>query len=131
MNSFQELEALGTGILEIDVKNIECRFNGATIDSISIAHELNAWLSEDLDQHGIDLPSLEEATLIVSINLTRTSRYHDPEGSIYIGKDRKPIKRGDFFSLEAECRSLIRTDEAKYESARTHQEQWPAGWPET
>jgi hypothetical protein len=131
MNSYKEIEALGSGMLEIDVKNLGCRFNGSAIDPISIAHELHAWLSEDLEQHDIDQSLLEEVTLLVSLNLMCTSKHLGPKGSFYIGKDRKPIRKGDFFSLGAECRSLIQTDEAKYESVRTHLEQWPVGWPET
>lgn len=131
MNSYKEIEALGSGMLEIDAGNLVCHFNGAAIEPISIAHELHAWLSHDLEQHSIDRSQLEEATLLVKLNLERTPKYQGPKSSFYIGQHGKPIENGEFFRLRAECKSLIRTDEAKYESARTHQEQWPVGWPET
>jgi len=131
MNSYKEIEGLGTGTLEIDALNLGCRFNGSAIEPISMAHELHAWLAQDLEQHGISRTQLEEATLSVAVNLVRTSKYQGPRGSFYIGKDGKPIEKGEFFQLDAECRSLVRTDEARYECSRVHQEQWPVGWPET
>jgi len=131
MNSYQELEVLGSGTLEIDAINLACRFNGAAIEPVSMAHELHGWLAQDLERHGNDLSQLEEATLSVALNLARLPKHQGPKGSFYIGKDGKPIEKGEFFRLDAECRSIVRTVEAKYESVRKHQEQWPVGWPET
>ena len=116
---------------DIDVLNLRCHFNGVLVEPISIAHELHAWLSQDLEQHGISPSQIEEATLSVAVDLVRSPKYQGPQGSFYIGKNGKPIEKGEFFRLSAECKSLVRTDEARYESARTHKEQWPVGWPET
>lgn len=131
MNSYKELQGLGSGTLEIDALNLRCQFNGEPVAPLSIAHELHAWLSQDLEEHGILRTQIEEATLSVAVDLVRSPKYQGPQGSFYIGKDGKPIEKGEFFRLTADCKSLVRTDEARYESARTHKEQWPVGWPET
>ncbi|WP_143006633.1 hypothetical protein [Aquimonas voraii] len=130
MNSYKELEGLGSGTLEIDALNLHCQFNGEPIAPLSIAHELHAWLSKDLEQHGILRAEIQEATLSVAVDLVRSPKFQGPQGSFYIGKDGKPIEKGEFFRLAADCKSLVRTDEARYGSARTHKEQWPVGWPE-
>lgn len=131
MNSYKELQALGSGVLVVDALNLTCRFNDADIEPPSIAHELHAWLLTDLEKHNVDRSKIDEATLSVKLNLVRSGKYQGPMGSFYIGKDGKPIEKGEFFRLAAECHSVVRTDEAKYEAARLHQEQWPVGWPET
>ena len=131
MNSYKELQELGSGMLEIDVLNLRCHFNGEPVKPLSIAHELHTWLSQDLEQHGISRSQVEGATLSVEVDLARLPNYQGPRGSFYIGKNGKPIEKGEFFRLGAKCKSLLSTDEAKYESARSHQEQWPVGWPET
>jgi hypothetical protein len=130
MNSYSELQALGAGLLEIDVLIPACHFNGERVDTLSIAHELHLWLLRDLQKHNIHIASLEEAALAVKIDLTRSPSSKNPRGNFYIGKDGMPITKGEFFKLEAKCKSNVRTKEATYGFERTHHEQWPVTWPE-
>lgn len=131
MNSYANLQILGSGVLEIDALELKCKFNGAAIEPLSIAHELNAWLLVDIQKHNIPASTLKQAKLSVTIDLPCSHAPSNPRGSFYIGKNGLPIEKGDFFKLKAQCKSEIKTDEKNYSVERNHYEQWPVGWPET
>lgn len=131
MNSYPEIQALGSGTLKIDALTLACQFDGVSIEPLSIAHELQAWLAADLLKHNIPITALEEAVLCVSMDLQCSPAPTRPRGSFYIGKNGMPIEKGDLFRLTAQCKSSIKTDETFYEAQRDLHEQWPVGWPET
>lgn len=131
MNSYEAIQNLGTGLLEIDALTTECKFNGNQIESLSIAHELHGWLIEDLTKHNISVSAVSIASLSVNLELQRAPASSRTKGSFYIGKNGMPIEKGEFFHLKAECRSELDADEAHYQTEKIHYEQWPVGWPET
>ncbi|WP_409267756.1 hypothetical protein [Massilia sp. BHUDP2] len=128
-NSYVELQTLGSGVLDIDVLEAKCNFNGSPISSVSIAHELNGWLLQDKQKHNIPITELSSALLSVVIELARVPAPPSPRSSFYIGKDGKPIDKGEFFKIAANCTSEIRTGDSTYRAIRSHHEQWPVGWP--
>jgi len=130
-NSFAEIQALGSGTLDIDALSAHCSFNGGSVEPLSIAFELQAWLARDLEAHNIPPSALKEAVLQVSIELNRVPAPSGPKSGFYIGKNGLPIEKGEFFKLAARCRSSIRTDDAHYHSEKLYREQWPVGWPQT
>lgn len=131
MNSYEAIQNLGTGVLEVDALTTECKFNGKQIESLSIAHELHGWLIDDLAKHNISLPAVSRASLWVNLELQLSPAGSRTQGSFYIGKDGVPIEKGEFFHLKAECRSELNADEAHYQAEKIHYEQWPVGWPGT
>lgn len=131
MNSYVELQTLGSGVLDIDVLEPKCTFNGNPIAPLSIAYELNGWLLDDMQKHNISIAELSSALLSVVIELQRVPAPTNPRGSFYIGNDGKPIDKGEFFKITARCTSEIRMGEATYSAIRNHHEQWPVGWPNT
>lgn len=128
-NSYVELQTLGSGVLDIDVLELECSFNGNPIGLMPIAYELNGWLLDDMEKHNIPIAELSSALLSVVIELQRVPATRSRRGSIYIGKDSKPIDAGEFFKIAANCTSKIRMGDSTYQAIRSHQEQWPVGWP--
>ncbi len=131
MNSYKELVHIGSGQLEIDATAATCTFYGASIEPISIAYEISAWLKEGLEKHKIALFEIESARLTADLTLETTKDSERQHGSFYIGKDGMPIEKGCFYNLEAKLKSAISTDEATYQKARIHYERWPVGWPDT
>jgi len=105
-----------------------CIFNGQPTHTLTIACELSAWFKEDLAKHHIPLASIKEAKLEAELQ-TETRAAVATRRSYYIGKDGKPIEKGDFHTLAARLHSTIATDEASYERSRSHYESWPVGWP--
>jgi len=131
MNSYAELQNLGSGVLTIDAIGPVCTFDGHSIAPLSIAFELNAWLLEDALKHNIQISELSSARLTVTIDLQRSPAPTNPRGSFYIGKNGMPIDKGEFFRLSAKCESEIKLGGATYSASRNHFEQWPVGWPNT
>ncbi len=127
-NSYKELERLGSGSLFINVLTADCQMDGKVVDPLTIAQELQAWLLHDLEQHHIEPTKIRSATLEAKLLLERT-RGKRKSATIYIGEDQKPIKKGEFVSLTAKCRSSIATNDAEYTSRLAFEETWPLGWP--
>jgi hypothetical protein len=128
-NCYRDLERLGSGVLTIDVINAECSFNGHSIDPLSIALELQAWLHADLANNHLDVKAIDVAALKATLRLTpihgnsrqTPSRHLDPKG--------KPITKGLFNRLEIECHSHVSTDEKTYLGSYGDVEEWPTNWP--
>ncbi|MDH5360872.1 MAG: hypothetical protein OEX03_09925 [Gammaproteobacteria bacterium] len=131
MNSYEAIQKLGTGELLIDVLSGTSKFNGNVIEPLNIGLEIQAWLDEDLKKNSISIGDIKSAVLSVGVELETLPSPGNTRSSFYIGKDGKPIEKGQFFSLQARCKSEIETDEARYESEKTHCEKWPVGWPNT
>ena len=129
MNSYRELSSLGSGTLVIDVLQLKASFNGVETEAPSIAHELHMWLKEDLRANNIPVEAIQEARLVVAFEIDRVAA-PKTQCDFYIGRDGMPIHEGEFYKLLAQCKSTITTDEALYESERSHHEQWPVRWPD-
>lgn len=127
MNSYKELSSLGSGTLAIDALQLKASFNGVETEAPSIAHELHIWLKEDLQANNIPSEAIREAKLVVVFEIARVSAPKS-QRDFYIGRDGMPIREGEFYKLVAQCKSTITTDEALYESQRSHHEQWPVRW---
>jgi hypothetical protein len=128
MNSYEDLVRLGSGPLVINLLTDDCIFNGQPTHTLTIACELSTWFREDLAKHRIPLAAITEAKLDAELKMETRSAVAS-RGSYYIGKDGKPIEKGDFHTLAARLHSTIATDEASYERSRSHYESWPVGWP--
>lgn len=131
MNSYTEIERIGTGKLEIDIITGVCIFNDSQIESLSIAYELNAWVKEDFEKHNITLADIQTVKLVANLTLETSLAQKASQSSFYIGKDGKPIEKGSFYNLSAKLHSIVKTNDAIYQNERTHYETWPVGWPNT
>jgi hypothetical protein len=81
--------------------------------------------------HNIPINSIDEAKLTVRLELTRSPAPPRPQHSFYLSQDGKPIRKGEFFKLSMQCKSSIKTEKAIYSAEKSHDEQWPVGWPES
>jgi hypothetical protein len=129
VSSYRELERLGSGTLQIDALTRTCSFNRTQIRPLSIADELHVWLVRDLQEHGINLADLREASLTADLRfgsvdtkdrLTRVVHF-EPSGAV--------VSPPKFLSCEITCHSRVATDEVLYISEYRDLEEWPAGWP--
>jgi hypothetical protein len=128
-NAYEALEHLGSGMLDIDVRTGESRFNGEAIAELSIAGELNAWFTEDCGKHAIDTDDIASARLTAQMTAARTDAKQKSTAVQHLDAAGKPIRTGDFNRVDIHCEAMIATDEATYTSSKQSREEWPVGWP--
>jgi hypothetical protein len=126
--SYRDLVALGSGRLEIDVLHDECSFEGAKIESLSIAGALRAWLLSDLAANQIDHHLLQRATLTTSLALSSIDASARTKGGWHLANGRV-IEKGPFHRLQIRCNSEIATDEKTYRSSYEDVKEFPHQWP--
>lgn len=68
-NDFEQLNKLGSGRLEIDVKTGGCLFNGEPHSKLTMPLVLNDWFLSDLNENGIQVPDIDLAELKVNFNM--------------------------------------------------------------
>ena len=131
MNSFHDLERLGSGTLAIDAITGRCTFEGNEIPRLSIAGELNAWLKEDFERNHIPISDVASVNLyaVIALNIVPLGKANQP--GIYLDRKGKAVKKGDFCKLVAKLCGEVKTDEATYRAERVHHESWPVGWHDT
>jgi hypothetical protein len=129
INSYRELERLGSGHLSIDALSGNCSFNGSPVEPLSIAYELATWLREDLLAHGIPAESLRHAQLHAELGFSRIDASSRATNDQHIDLGGKPVRKGAFNRVQINCRSEVATDEAVYKSTLSDLEEWPVGWP--
>jgi hypothetical protein len=112
------LTRLGNGILEIDVLERSCRFNGEPIKPLVMAKVLNSWMQEDLQDHGIPLESIRAAVVQVEFTTRHTNKQQ-----ILSGVWAKPSRH--FVLCDLNCRGRVSTDERIYEGEYRELEEWP------
>lgn len=128
-NSYPELARLGSGTLAIDALTGECLFNGAAIEALSIAGELQDWLLEDLDRCHIPVDDLREVTVTADLDLTAISARKRVTGDYHF-ENGKVLTEGTFNRLVILCRSSVIMGETRYEAEERDVEEWPVGWPQ-
>jgi len=96
-NNLDILETLGTGVLTIDVRTGECRYNATTALNLPIVHELRAWFMEQLANHHIPADAIASAELTVAFQ---------------VRVEHKKRVRNRYLAFH--CRSRIATDEKEY-----------------
>lgn len=129
MNSYADIESLGSGIVRIDALTGDATFNGNPINSLAIAGELHAWLTEECESNGIPIDQLQSATLSAELDLSKTewqqrqSRDHwfDHKGAEMVWRQ---VNR-----CVINCSSRIVTEETEYRSVFRDLEEWPEGFP--
>ena len=129
VNSYPQLERLGSGTLIIDALSQACSFNGQTIEPLTIAGELAAWLREDLAAHHIDDSQLRQATLVAELQFSTVARAERATHEIHFTARGHEAAPALFLSCEIGCKSRVVTDERSYESEYRDREEWPPGWP--
>jgi hypothetical protein len=129
INSYRDLERLGSGQLSIDALSGSCSFNGRPVEQLSIAYELSAWLREDAQSHGIPLESLREAQLHAELGFSQIDSSDRATNDQHMDRGGKPVRKGAFNRVRINCRSEVTTDEAVYTSTFSDLEEWPVGWP--
>lgn len=129
INSYRDLEALGSGTLIIDALSGECAFNGKPIEELTIAGELKAWLMEDLAANSISLSDLKRAQLIAELSLSEISAHGRKTSDHHMNAQGKPVNKGLFNRLQIDCKGEIETDEKTYIASYSELEEWPRGWP--
>jgi hypothetical protein len=70
VSSKPSLLALGSGTLEIDAITGQCRFDGKTIDQLTIAEEIRVWLRRDLAANKIPISAITRAHLTVELSFS-------------------------------------------------------------
>ena len=126
--SLPTVEQLGSGLLEVDVLARSCSFNGQSITRLSIVDELHAWLSQDLANHHIDLQSLREATIRVTLSQRVIHRSERKTGGIFMDPGEKPVEQDEYIACDILCTSRVATDEKVYSSQYRDLEEWPRRW---
>lgn len=128
VNSYRDLERLGSGTLVIDALDGSCIFDGEPTRSTAIAFELQAWLQEDLCKNKIPATALRYARVTATLGLSSvdardrlTSDHHFSKG--------QPIHSGEFKRLTISCVGEVATDEAIYTAEYNDVEEWPVAWP--
>ena len=129
INSYRDLERLGSGLLSIDALSGQCSFNGSPIEQLSIAYELSAWLREDLSAHAIPVECLRRAQLQAELGFSRIDASQRATSDQHMDRGGKPVHKGPFHRVQIHCQSEVTTDEAAYTSAFSDLEEWPLGWP--
>ena len=131
VNSYRDLERLGSGTLAIDALTEACTFNGQAIRPLSIAGELVAWLRGDLVANNIDAAQLREASLTAALQFASVPREARSTTPIHFARDGSQATTPDFIALDISCHSRIVTNEKVYAFEYEHREEWPPGWPES
>jgi hypothetical protein len=126
-NSQKEVERLGSGVLAIEVITAACKFNGSSVEPLTIAQEMQAWFLRDLELHHIPVKQILTAVLEANMEVAIGN---NPRRDFFFTKDGKSIKSGPFVRLHARCRCEIATDETSYVSEHEFSDAWPLGWPE-
>jgi hypothetical protein len=68
------LENYGSGILEIDIKNITAQVNGTQVKNLNMPVILNSWFLEDLLKNNINIELVSKAFLKVEFEITPQPR---------------------------------------------------------
>jgi hypothetical protein len=128
-NSLHTLVKLGSGTLIINAKDGTCTIDGASIETLPIASEVNGWFTEDLAKHRIPETAISVARLTVQLGLSTIQGKQRSNPVQHIAPDGKPIREGKFYRLSMQCNSEIATDEATYSAAVSDTVEWPENWP--
>ena len=129
INSYRELERLGSGRLTVDALTEACTHNDRPIPSLSIARELSAWLRADLAAHNIELSHIREANLSAELSFGAIARAARESNAAHFDADGQQVAPPRFLVCDIACRSRVATDERVYTSEYRDREEWPPGWP--
>jgi hypothetical protein len=129
VNSYNDLERLGSGTLHINALNEVCTFDGRLVPTLSIAGELGAWVRADLTAHHIDISEITDASLDAELVLGTVPRKRRGKAHAHFTKDGQIVAPDTFIALDIECNGRVATDEKVYLSRYRSREAWPAGWP--
>lgn len=125
-NSYNDLAALGSGLLVIDAKQGDCTFNGQTIVPLSIAGEIHIWLVDDLHANRIPLSVISSATLTVQMVLEPISTKERSTLVQYMRPDGMSIRSDSFLRLTVNCKGCIVVEDFRYEALLSDVIEWPA-----
>ena len=129
VNSYADIEALGSGTLNIDALTGDATFNGSPTNPLAIAGELHAWLAEDCESNGIPLGELRSATLTAELDLSKTEWKQRQSRDHWFDHKGAEIVWRQINRCVIECNSTIETDETEYRSQFHDLEEWPEGFP--
>ncbi len=129
MNSYADIELLGSGTLEIDALTGSATFNGQPIDPLAIAGELQAWLAEDCESNNIPIDEIRTANLTATLDLTKTDWKQRQTCQHWFDHKGAEIVWRQINRCVIECSSIITTDECEYRSLYNDIEEWPEGFP--
>ena len=121
MNDYRALTDLGSGALEIDFLTEKCQHNSRPVPTLSIVRTVSVWWREDLAKNKIPLDDIQEARLVVGLDVSEQDGQRDH--SITWAKSA-PI----FISCAVRARSVIRTNEATYAAEYADRLEWPRNW---
>ena len=126
--SYPVLERLGPGLLEINVLERACRYNGSPIPRLSIADELHAWLLRDVAAIGESAENLRSAVLKAQLSFREIDASERRTTDVHMGPDQRPLKQREYIACSIECESEILTSAKVYRSRYRDLEEWPKGW---
>jgi hypothetical protein len=128
VNSYRDLESLGSGTLTVDALSGQCGFEGRPINRLTIAGELQAWLEEDLTANSIPRAGLKRAQLTAVLSRTEISAKERMTATHHISAKGDTINKGPFIRLKIDCKGEIETDEKTYTATQSELVEWPRGW---
>src|SRR5687767_1271930 len=109
VNSYRELERLGSGTLVIDALTEVCTFDGQPIERLPIAGELRAWLEQDLPENGVQIAELREAALTAELRFGWVARGERGTRVVHFDPGGDVVAPARFLVCEIECRSRVAT----------------------
>jgi hypothetical protein len=129
VNSYSEIESLGSGTLEIDALTGDATFDGQPTKSLAIAGELHAWLRQDCDSNNIPMDHIHAAKLTAALDLKKTDWKKRQSRDHWFDHKGAEILWRQINRCIIECNSLITTDACEYRSRYHDLEEWPEGFP--
>jgi hypothetical protein len=129
INSYADIESLGSGTLEINALTGDATFNGSRTRPLAIAGELQAWLAEDCESHSIPIDQLRSARLKAELDLSKTEWKNRQSRDHWFDHKGAEIVSRQINRCVIQCDSIIETDETVYRSQFHDLEEWPDGFP--
>ena len=131
INSYTDIESLGSGTLIIDALTGNSTFNGQATKALAIAGELHAWLIEDCQSNSIPIDQICSARLTAKLDFSKTAWKERRSNDHWFDHQGAKIVRKQINRCMIECDATIETDETAYRSQYRHLEEWPEGFPGT
>ncbi|NOY41517.1 MAG: hypothetical protein GXP26_06740 [Planctomycetes bacterium] len=131
VNSYTDIESLGSGTLEIDALSGSSKFADQPTKQLAIAGELRAWLIEDCDTNQIPIDQIHAAKLTATLDFSKTDWKQRKSRDHWFDHKGAEIVWRQINRCVIQCNSIVKTDECEYRSQYQDVEEWPEGFPGT
>jgi hypothetical protein len=129
--SKNRLVELGSGTLEMHLLTGECFFESASVDSLPICGEIQAWFRKELAAQKIRPEAIARATIKATIQLSLVPWTKRENRAQVFYENNQEVRTIEVHRCVIECVSVIATEKTSYTSCLSDVEEWPAGWPKS